>query len=172
MKIDARCRAIELILSDVDGVLTDGGVWYDNQGIESKQFHIRDGLGIHLWGRAGFQFGILTSRTSHLVKVRAAELGIELVRQGVDDKRVAAGRIASERNWTLDQVCYVGDDLPDLPLMRAVGLAIAVADAAPEVRAAAQWITSLPGGQGAVREAIEKILKEKELWDDVLKQFA
>src|SRR6187200_1117660 len=78
-----RCRPIELILSDVDGVLTDGGIWYDNQGVELKGFHIRDGLGIRLWQRAGFKFGLLTARTSHIVKLRAGELGVDIVRQGL-----------------------------------------------------------------------------------------
>ena len=86
MKPEARCQTIELILSDVDGVLTDGGVIFDNQGIEIKQFHIRDGLGIKLWQRAGYRFGIVTARNSHIVKVRAAELGIDIIRQGFEDK--------------------------------------------------------------------------------------
>ncbi|MEX2025806.1 MAG: phenylphosphate carboxylase subunit delta, partial [Pirellulaceae bacterium] len=86
MNLPELCRRIELILSDVDGVLTDGGVVYDNQGVEIKKFHIRDGLGIKLWQRAGYKFGILTARTSHIVKVRASELGIDLVRQGFERK--------------------------------------------------------------------------------------
>lgn len=171
MKVDARCRGIQLILSDVDGVLTDGGVSFDNQGIEIKQFHIRDGLGIKLWHRAGFRFGLLTSRNSHLVKVRAAELGVDLVRQGVQDKRVAAERIVDEFQYKFEQVCFIGDDLPDLPLLQVVGLGVAVADAVDEVRGIAHWTSRLPGGRGAVRETIEMILRAKELWGDVLQQF-
>ena len=169
--LDARCRRVELILADVDGVLTDGGVWFDNQGIESKQFHVRDGLGIHLWRLAGFEFGIITSRSSHLVNVRAAELGIELVRQGVENKLQTAQRIASDAGLGMEQLAFLGDDLPDLPLLRAVGLAMTVADGAEEVRAAAHWVASAAGGRGAVREAIEMILQEKRLWQDVLKNY-
>ena len=88
------CRRVELILSDVDGVLTDGGIWYDNQGVELKGFHIRDGLGIRLWQRAGFRFGVLTARTSHIVKLRTGELGIDIVRQGFEDKLPVAQEIA------------------------------------------------------------------------------
>jgi YrbI family 3-deoxy-D-manno-octulosonate 8-phosphate phosphatase len=171
MKLEARCRAIELVLSDVDGVLTDGGVLFDNQGIESKRFHIRDGMGINLWRRAGFEFGLVTARNSHLVKVRAAELGVELVRQGVDDKRAATEAILKERNLNWGQVCYLGDDLADLPVMRSAGLAVAVADGVEEVRHMAHWVSQQPGGHGAVRETIEMILKEKQLWSEVIKPY-
>ena len=171
MNLDARCRRVELILADVDGVLTDGGVWFDNQGIESKQFHVRDGVGIKLWQRAGFEFGILTSRSSHLVKVRAAELGVELVRQGVENKLQAAQQIADEAGLDMDQVGYLGDDLPDLPLLRAAGLAMSVGDGAEDVRTSVHWVSSVAGGRGAVREAIEMILKEKGLWQDMIKNY-
>ena len=93
MKLSDRCQAIELILTDVDGVLTDGGVIFDNRGIESKRFHIRDGLGIKLWQRAGGKFGIITGRSSHVVALRATELGIDLVRRGADDKLTVAREI-------------------------------------------------------------------------------
>jgi YrbI family 3-deoxy-D-manno-octulosonate 8-phosphate phosphatase len=171
MKLTDQCRGIELILSDVDGVLTDGGVWYDNQGVESKQFHIRDGLGIKLWQRAGFRFGILTARTSHIVKLRAAELGIEIVRQGFEMKLPVAQELIRELGLTPPQVCFIGDDLADLPVIRHVGLGVAVADAAAEVRAAAGYITKTPGGRGAVRELVETILKAKSRWDDVIQRY-
>jgi 3-deoxy-D-manno-octulosonate 8-phosphate phosphatase (KDO 8-P phosphatase) len=165
------CRRIELILSDVDGVLTDGGIWYDNQGVELKGFHIRDGLGIKLWQRAGFRFGLLTARASHIVKLRAGELEIDIVRQGFEDKLPAAQEIFRECRLTPEQVCYVGDDLTDLPVMRVVGLGVAVADASPEVRAAATYTTQLPGGRGAVRELIETILKAKSRWEDAIQRY-
>src|SRR4029078_10907850 len=152
MNVSDACRRVELILSDVDGVLTDGGIWDDNQGIELKGFHIRDGLGIKLWQRAGFRFGILPARTSHIVKLRAGELGIEIVRQGFEDKLPAAEEIIRECSLTPQQVCYIGDDLTDLPVIRAVGLGVAVADAAAEVRSSAVLTTQLPGGRGAGRE--------------------
>jgi 3-deoxy-D-manno-octulosonate 8-phosphate phosphatase (KDO 8-P phosphatase) len=171
MKLTDLCRRIELILSDVDGVLTDGGIWYDNQGVELKAFHIRDGLGIKLWQRAGFKFGLLTARTSHIVKLRAQELGIDLVRQGFEDKLPAAQDILRDLNLVPEQVCYIGDDLTDLPVIRHVGLGVAVADAVSEVRSAAAYITKMPGGRGAVRELIELVLKGKSRWEDVIQKY-
>jgi YrbI family 3-deoxy-D-manno-octulosonate 8-phosphate phosphatase len=171
MHLTDRCRNIELLLSDVDGVLTDGGIWYDNQGVELKAFHIRDGLGIKLWQRAGFRFGVLTARTSHIVKLRAQELGVEIVRQGFENKLPVALDIFREQRLAAEQVCYVGDDLTDLPLIRHVGLGVAVADAASEVRAAAGYITKTTGGRGAVRELVELILKAKSRWEDVIQRY-
>lgn len=171
MKLEARCQAIELILSDVDGVLTDGGVVFNNQGIETKTFHIRDGLGIKLWMRAGFHFGIITARTSHIVKVRARELGIELVRQGFEEKLPVACELIRDLNLTPEQVCFVGDDLTDIPVIRSVGLGIAVADAADEVRDAAHHTTKVRGGCGAVREVVETVLKAKNRWEDLIQRY-
>ena len=131
MKLEERCQKIEMILADVDGVLTDGYVVFDNQGIETKHFHIRDGMGIKLWQRAGYRFGLVTGRSSHIVKVRAAELGIDIVRQTAEDKLPATQEILRQTGLSLPQVCYIGDDLPDLPVIRAVGLGVAVADACP-----------------------------------------
>lgn len=161
-------KPIRLLLSDVDGVLTDGSITIDNAGVESKTFHVRDGLAIKLWQHSGFRFGIITSRSSQIVKLRAAELGIDLVRQGANDKLPIALEIMQQLQLEPHQVGYIGDDLPDLPVMSAVGLSIAVADAVGEVRSAAQWITQLQGGRGAVREAIERLLKAKGSWDHCL----
>lgn len=172
MDLISRCRPIELILSDVDGVLTDGGVIFDNQGIEIKRFHIRDGLGIKLWQRAGHQFGLVTGRASHIVQLRAVELGVELVRQGVDDKLPAVKQILTQLRLRPEQVCYAGDDLPDLPVLRHVGLAAAVADGCEELHSAAHYVTKAHGGRGALREIIEMILKAQDRWDDVLRKYA
>jgi YrbI family 3-deoxy-D-manno-octulosonate 8-phosphate phosphatase len=171
MKLEERCRAIELVLSDVDGVLTDGGLIFDNQGIETKKFHIRDGLGIRLWQRAGYRFGILTARTSHIVRLRCVELGIEIVRQGFEDKLLAAQQICEQQGLDLEQICYIGDDLTDIPLVRRVGLGVAVANAATEVCTAAHVVTDHPGGTGAVRELIETLLKAKNRWDDLIRKY-
>ena len=171
MKLDARCKQIELILSDVDGVLTDGGVVFDNEGIETKKFHIRDGLGIKLWQKAGYKFGVLTARNSHIVKVRSAELGIDIVRQGFEEKLPAAHEIFEQLGVEPQQVCYIGDDLTDLPVIRHVGLGVAVADAAPEVIEAADHVTKLAGGQGAVRELVEILLKGKNRWEDLVRKY-
>lgn len=171
MKVEQRARAIELILSDVDGVLTDGGIIYDNQGIETKRFHVRDGLGVRLWKKAGFRFGILTARTSHIVKIRASELDLDVVRQGFDDKLPAARDLMTQLNVSPEQVCFIGDDLTDLPVLSNVGMAVAVADGVDEVQSAAHWITSRPGGRGAVRETIEMILKAKNRWNDLIRNY-
>jgi 3-deoxy-D-manno-octulosonate 8-phosphate phosphatase (KDO 8-P phosphatase) len=169
--LEDRSRKIELILSDVDGVLTDGAISFDNAGIELKSFNVRDGLGIKLWQRAGYKFGVLTARTSHIVKLRAAELKIEIVRQGLEEKLPAVKELLRELKLTPSQVCYVGDDLPDLPLLRFAGVGVAVADAVPELREAALYVTQLPGGRGAVREIIEVLLKAKNRWEDLVRSY-
>jgi len=171
MSTDDRFKRIELILCDVDGVLTDGGLQYDNQGIEIKKFFVRDGLGVRLWQKAGFSFGLLTARNSHIVKLRAAELNIEIVRQGFEDKLPAAKGTIAELGLSPDQVCHIGDDLTDLPVMRYVGVGIAVADAVDEVRDAAAYVTKTPGGRGAVREAIEYVLKSKNRWEGLIRSY-
>lgn len=159
---------IRLIISDVDGVMTDGRIIYDNSGVETKCFHVRDGLGIKLWQRAGYHFAIITSRTSDVVRLRAAELGISTVRQGVSDKWTAAVEILATLGVTPEQTCYVGDDLPDLSVMRRVALPVSVGDGAEDVRQAAQWTTRLDGGHGAIREVIERLLKAKAQWEDFI----
>jgi YrbI family 3-deoxy-D-manno-octulosonate 8-phosphate phosphatase len=171
MKVEQRCQDIELVLADVDGVLTPGQIVFNNQGIETKQFHIRDGLGIRLWQRAGYKFGVITGRSSHIVKIRAAELNIEIVRQTAEDKLPVAQEIMAQLGLRPNQVCYIGDDLPDLPVVRAVGLGVAVADASPELREAAHLVTRLGGGWGAVRETIEVILKAQRRWDDLIQKY-
>jgi YrbI family 3-deoxy-D-manno-octulosonate 8-phosphate phosphatase len=169
--LQERCRAIELILTDVDGVLTDGGVVVDNQGIEAKRFNIRDGLGVKLWQKAGYRLGVLSQRSSQGLKVRAAELGIAIVRQGIPDKLAALKQVLSELRMTRPQVCYLGDDLPDLPVVRAVGLGVAVADACTELREAAHYTTAAAGGGGAIRETVELILKAQGRWGDVIQIY-
>ncbi len=161
-------KDICLVLSDVDGVLTDGAITIDNSGVESKSFSVRDGLAIKLWQQSGFTFGILTARNSQVVKLRASELGVTIVRQGFRDKLPAAREIFAQLGVQPEQVCYIGDDLPDLPVLYEVGLPVAVADAAPEVREAAEWVTNTKGGRGAVRELIERLLKAKGLWENCL----
>ena len=167
----AKCRSIELLLSDVDGVMTDGCIIYDNQGIETKRFHVRDGVAVKLWQKSGNRFGIITQRSSHAVKIRASELDVSLVRQGAAEKMVVLHEIVEKLGLELSQVGYIGDDLPDLPVIRAVGLGVAVADAAAEVRQAADFITSLPGGQGAVRETVETILQSQQRWEDLVRSY-
>jgi YrbI family 3-deoxy-D-manno-octulosonate 8-phosphate phosphatase len=171
MKLAERCAAIRLLLTDVDGVLTDGGVWLDNQGVESKCFNIRDGLAVRLWQQAGGRSGIVTGRSSQIVKLRAAELDMEIVRQGVKDKLPEVQAIAGSLGLQAGEIAYVGDDLPDLPTIRYAGLGIAVADAPEEVRAAADYVTSVPGGRGAVREVVELLLKNTGKWETVIRKY-
>ena len=171
MKLDERIQAIRFILSDVDGVMTDGQITYDNQGVELKSFHVRDGLGIKLWQRTGHQFGILTARTSHIVKLRAAELGVSIVRQGFEDKLPVARQVIESLGLVPREVCYIGDDLSDLRVMAHVGLAATVSDAPPEVRQAAHWVAKSPGGKGALRELIETLLKKQKRWNELLADY-
>ena len=171
MSLADQCAEIRLLLSDVDGVLTDGMVILDNQGVEAKQFHIRDGQGIRLWQQAGGQFGIVTGRSSQVVKQRAAELDIAIVRQGVKDKWPVVQTICEEVGIGPEAVCYVGDDLPDIGPIRRVGMGVAVADAAEEVRQAASYVSSIVGGQGAIREVVELILKNSNRWESVLQKY-
>jgi YrbI family 3-deoxy-D-manno-octulosonate 8-phosphate phosphatase len=171
MKLDERMQQIQLILSDVDGVLTDGSITYDNQGIESKTFHVRDGMGIKLWRRAGHRFGIITARSSHIVKLRMAELGVETVRQGSEDKLPVGLQLIRDMDLDPEHVCYVGDDLADMPLLARVGLAASVADGAEEVRAMAHLTTKRAGGHGAIRELVETILKSQNRWEELLQAF-
>lgn len=161
---------ITSILSDVDGVMTDGRIIFDSTGVETKRFHVRDGLGIKLWMRSGFQFGIITARNSPIVRHRAAELGIEHVQQGFEDKFPAAMQMMQRMGCRPEQVCYIGDDLPDIPVMRHVGLAVAPADAAGDTRAAAQWVLRHGGGEGAVRELTERLLRAKLRWEEHLQR--
>lgn len=171
MKLDQRMQQIRLILSDVDGVLTDGSITFDNQGIESKTFHVRDGLGIKLWQRSGGRFGIITARSSHIVKVRMAELGVDVVRQGSEKKLPVGRQLIEEMGLEPEQVCYVGDDLSDLNLLAHVGLAVTVADGVPEAKDLAHFTTQSNGGKGAMRELIEAILKSQKRWQELLQAY-
>jgi 3-deoxy-D-manno-octulosonate 8-phosphate phosphatase (KDO 8-P phosphatase) len=169
--LSQRCAAIELLLLDVDGVLTDGRIIYGDDGVEWKVFHVRDGSGLKLWHKAGKRSAVISGRSSGVVEVRAAELGISVVLQGVGDKGPAYQRVLAETNVRPEQVCFVGDDVPDLPVLGNCGLGVAVADACPEVRAAATYVTGARGGRGAVREIVELILRCQNRWLDVVEVF-
>ena len=171
-EVESKCRDIRLILSDVDGVLTDGTIGYDNQGVEAKPFHARDGQGIKLWQYAGCHFGLVTGRSSQIVLTRAADLGISIVRQGVSNKFAAVREILEQMHLTFDQVCFIGDDLPDLLPIRHSALGVAVADAVQEVMDEADYVTQLRGGRGAVRETIELILKHQKRWPDIVRCYS
>jgi len=166
-----RCAAIQMLVLDVDGVLTDGGIVYADNGVELKQFHVRDGSGLKIWQYVGKRAAVITGRTSRVVDVRAAELGIAPVVQGSPEKLPAYRQILAERGLRPEEVCCVGDDVPDLPLLRNCGLAVAVADASPDVQADAHYVTRAPGGRGAVRETIELILRCQDRWQSVVERF-
>jgi len=160
---------IRLLVLDVDGVLTDGTIFIDDDGRQSRGFHIQDGLGVTLWQSVGRQAGILTSKRSTAVEARARMLGIELIEQGAEDKLPGLERLVSTAGVSLDETAYVGDDLLDAAVMRQVGYPIAVANAVDEVKELAAYVTSQSGGQGAVREAIEHLLKRDGQWWAALK---
>ncbi len=171
MKLDLRMQSIELILSDVDGVMTDGGITYDNQGIETKTFHVRDGMGIKLWQKTGHRFGVITARSSHIVKLRMEELGADYIRQGTEQKLAAAKQIITELELAPQNVCYIGDDLTDVPLMQFVGVSASVADGAQDVKQVADYVTKSAGGTGAIRELVELILKSQKRWNELLQGY-
>jgi YrbI family 3-deoxy-D-manno-octulosonate 8-phosphate phosphatase len=171
MSLADTCYQIELILSDVDGVMTDGGIHVLEDGSQMVTFHIRDGMGVRLWREAGGRFGIVTGRNLEAVRRRAADLWLDIVKLGVDDKLPAVDAIAGELGLERRQVCYIGDDLLDLETIRSVGLGVAVADAVEDVRRAAKYTTSVPGGKAPVRELVELILKNTGRWDDVVRRY-
>jgi hypothetical protein len=166
-----RLAKVQLLLVDVDGVLTVGGVTWNSEGIEQKTFHIRDGLGIKLWQRAGGRTGIVTGRSGRVVQLRAQELGIEIVRQGVDDKLEVTAALLAECGVSWEHTAFIGDDLPDLSVVMRCGVGVAVANACPELIEAAALVTHLPGGHGAVREVIEQMLKARGAWDAIVRRY-
>jgi len=162
---------IQLLVLDVDGVLTDGGLYVDDKGHPSKKFNVKDGLGIKLAQRFGIEVAILTGKTSHVVKYRAKELGIEHVIQGSKDKGADIEALCDKTGIPIRFAAMVGDDLPDLPAYAVVGYKIAVGDAVEEIKAAADFVTTKTGGRGAVREAIEHLLRAQGKWDEALNVF-
>jgi len=167
-----RARAVKLLLMDCDGVLSDGAIWLTADGDEQKRFHTRDGQGIALWHRAGYQSGIITGRASKAVDRRAHELKMRYVHQSAKNKVAALEDVLADAKMSAAECCFIGDDVGDISVMRRVGLAVAVADAAKDTRAAAHHVTSLRGGAGAVREVIELILAAQGRWEDLVHQIA
>lgn len=171
MEIERRAARIRLLLMDCDGVLTDGRITLLDNGDEEKSFHTHDGHGLVLLHRAGLQSGIISGRTSRAVERRGRDLGIRFVRQGTWDKIKDFDELLAEARLDGREVAFIGDDVTDIPLMQRVELAVAVADAAPETRAAAHYITQLPGGFGAVREVCELILKAQGRWSELMQRY-
>ncbi len=160
-EIIKKAAKIKLLVLDVDGVLTDGKIWLTNDNEEYKSFHTQDGLGLKRLQKSEVTIAIISGRSSKVVAMRMQELGIEHVHQGVRDKLPLFQQLLKKLNLTNEQTAYVGDDLPDLPIMQQVGLSIAVANATDAIKQHASWITHKNGGEGAVREACELILAAK-----------
>lgn len=166
-----KLRKIKLLLLDVDGVLTDGGIIYNDNGEETKVFNVKDGLGIKLLMEAGIHLGIITGRRSNALHSRCKDLGINLIYDGVDNKIDVLDALLDQTGVSAEEVAFIADDLPDLSLMKIIGLPIAVGDAHKTILDNADMVTSAKGGHGAVREACEAILKAKGLWEDILERF-
>lgn len=166
-----RINHIKLLVLDVDGVLTDGKIIYTTEGHEIKTFDIQDGLGLLIARRAGLHTALLSGRISRTVGDRAKELEIEAISQNVKDKAQGIRDLAERFELDLSEVSFVADDLNDLPALELAGLAIAVANAAPEVKAIAHYATQRPGGSGAVREAVELILRTQGRWEEAVQKY-
>ena len=165
-----KARCIQMLLMDVDGVLTDGTFEYGGAE-ETKRFHSRDGIGIVLARRAGLKVGVISGRESSAVIARARQLKMDFVRLGVVDKVPALVEALEQEGLTEEQVVFIGDDLPDLPILLRVGLSIAVSDAHEEVRSRVDYVTRARGGYGAVREAVDQILLAKGLLEDIVNGY-
>jgi 3-deoxy-D-manno-octulosonate 8-phosphate phosphatase (KDO 8-P phosphatase) len=169
--VQKKAAKIKLILLDVDGVLTDGGITIDDRGVESKRFDVRDGQGITLLIRSGIKVGLLTGRYSNIVRRRAKELGVTIVYQGVQDKAEIYERIRRKIGLKDEQIAYVGDDILDLPVLRKAGLAIAVRNGWPGLRIEVDYVTETKGGMGAVREVSELVLKAQSAWEGLTRRY-
>jgi len=162
---------IDHLILDVDGVLTDGTLFFDANGSEMKGFNVQDGHGMKLWMRAGNSVAVITGRKSSVVSHRCSDLGIEFVYQNAKEKLVALNEYISANNVNPISICYVGDELVDIPAFKKVGLAVAVPNAVPEALECADIITDKSGGKGAVREIIDFLLKEKGQWETVTNRY-
>ncbi|HTV00378.1 MAG TPA: HAD-IIIA family hydrolase [Luteitalea sp.] len=163
-----RAQRIRVVLFDVDGVLTDGGVIMHPDGSESKRFDIKDGAAIVLARRAGLAVGLISARQSPSTLHRARQLGMDPVRQGVTDKGGTLDALIAEHSWMTEEIAYMGDDVVDLPVLARVGLAACPSDAVDDVRAAVHVVSARPGGHGAARSLIEDILRAQGRWDALI----
>ncbi|MFN8064241.1 MAG: phenylphosphate carboxylase subunit delta [Vicinamibacterales bacterium] len=170
-ELDRRAAAIRMILFDVDGVLTDGRVVINGDGSESKSFFIRDGIAMVWAQRAGIKVGFLSARLSPTTPHRAAQLGITLVYHGVSSKLATYERILADHGLSDADIAYMGDDVVDLAVLARVGLAMAPGDCVEDVRTRAHWVTRAPGGAGAAREVIERILRVQGKWDAIVESY-
>ena len=170
-EVAARARKIRLLVMDVDGVLTDGRMVLSDRGDELKMFHTHDGIGLALAHRAGLKTAMITGETSPIAKARGEKLGVATVVLGARRKGEAVEALLTQAGLASEAMAYIGDDLLDVPALQRAGLAIAVADAVPDVKALAHVVTTAPGGHGAVRECVELILRAQRAWDTVVNAF-
>lgn len=171
MRAQTNLKEIKLLVLDVDGVLTDGAVVINSDGSESKFFNALDGHGIRMWKRAGLKVAFLSGRDSEAAKYRAGELEVDYVFINCHNKLVVVEKLLEQLGLSAKQVACIGDDLPDLPLIRYVGFAAAVANAVDDVKEHADYVTTHRGGSGAVREVIEYILKNTGRWQELMKRY-
>jgi 3-deoxy-D-manno-octulosonate 8-phosphate phosphatase (KDO 8-P phosphatase) len=169
--MNQKMAGIKLLLLDVDGILTDGRIIYDNQGNELKAFDVKDGHGLKMVQRAGIKTGIITGRSSEVVKRRAQELGFDILYQGALNKLEPYLEILAEHGLTNEQVAYVGDDVVDLPVLRRVGFSATVADAVEDVLPLVDYVTKRPGGRGAVREICDMLIRASGQWDALTTRY-
>jgi 3-deoxy-D-manno-octulosonate 8-phosphate phosphatase (KDO 8-P phosphatase) len=170
-ELQAKLSQIRLLICDVDGVLTDGYLYLTNQELEVRAFHVHDGQGLKHLLRAGIEIGIITTSNTPIIQKRMDFLGIKYVYMGQHNKNAAFNDLIAKTGLDLSEVAYIGDDLPDLPLIRKVGLGAAVSNALPAVRQEADWVSQFPGGQGAVRELCDLLLQAQEKWERVLRDY-
>ncbi len=171
MPLAVPAQSIRLLVLDVDGVLTDGGIALSDLGHETKRFHVRDGAGIRMWMHLGLEVALITGRSGMVVHHRARELGIQHVITGSKAKEASFNTLLAQLGLAPSATAMLGDDLPDLPVLRACGFSMAVADASAEVLAVAQFVTHQRGGHGAVREAIEHLLRAQGRWQEAVRLF-
>ncbi len=167
----SRAAKVTCLLLDVDGVMTDGGLSYSDDGQELKRFHARDGFGLRIWRESGFQLAMVTARQSSVVEHRAKELGVSELHQGVRDKLAVVSTISERLSLNPEQLAFMGDDMVDYRAMRHCGLGLTVADAYPGIVEIADWQSMLPGGNGAIREACELLLFSKQMLQSALQRY-
>jgi 3-deoxy-D-manno-octulosonate 8-phosphate phosphatase (KDO 8-P phosphatase) len=161
-------NAIKLLIMDVDGVLTDGGIIIHSDGTESKRFHVLDGHRVTLWHRAGLESAILSGRDTPATTIRAQQIGVKYILQGCKQKLPAFEQFLKDTGYAAEQIAYVGDDWLDLPLLRRVGFAAVVKNGVEEIKPYAHYVTARTGGDGAVAEVIEHILRQTGRWNDLI----
>jgi len=171
MNVKQRAKKVKMLILDVDGVLTDGRIIYDSKGKELKCFNVLDGMGLFLLRLAKIKVALITAKGSPAVRRRARDIGAVELRENVIDKLSAYRQILRKYKLSSKDTCFVGDDLLDLPVIKRAGLGVAVANASPEVKKYADYLTKREGGKGAVREVIEIILRAQNKWQKVIKRF-